>query len=199
MYREHLVDPIVKEQMNAACCILHDWKKHKPAIAAGCLWAWAARKPARDIDIFVKNSRKARKKAQSFIVNPSSAPLRKKVVKSNYFGVHEEARKIKAVAYTSILPDDTPLDIVLAPIPGIEAVKYFDYSHCAVAFSPPYTVDLTGVGHYIAGELNQMHKEARSKEVIMSKVQKTLWGNVDAEREIIRVIHELKDIYNSIE
>lgn len=184
--------------MYAACKILYDWKKFKPAIAGGCLWSWAAGKQARDIDIFVKNSWRARKKARSFIFNASGVSLKKKVIKSNYFGVRELAKEIKTIAYTSILPDNTPLDIVLSPVSGIDATKYFDYSHCAVAFSPPHIVDFTGVGHYVSGQLNKRHKEARSEDVIMSKIQRILWKNPDAEREIVRIVHELKNIYCGI-
>jgi len=195
MYRTRVVDPLIRSQMANACDILHDWKKFKPIIAGGSLWSWAAGKPARDIDIFIKSTWRARRKARSLVTDKSDAGLKVQIIKNGYFGEIEVIRKLKNTVYTAVMPDGTPVDIILSSVGGTKVLQYFDYRHCAVAFCPPCTTDLTGARSYTAGELEMLHKKARSKEMIISKIQRGLWGSVDAKEELVRVIHELKDIY----
>jgi hypothetical protein len=193
MYRKQNVDPIVRQQMFEACGVLHDWKKFKPAIAGGCLWSWAASRPARDVDIYVKDSRLARKKASSYIPVNEETYLKKKVIKHGYWYNEEKAKKIKAIAYTSRLPMGCPLDLILTPYPGVETIHYFDYRHCMVAFSLD-RASVIGARYYVAGELEINHKDAREEKVIMNKIQKSLWGRPEAESKIKNVIFELKRI-----
>lgn len=189
MYRHDTFDPVVRQQVFEACEVLRDWKKHEPAIAGGSLWSWAANRPARDVDVFVKNSIRARRKASSYILNSGGSNLN--VMVSNYWGRHVEP--VKAVAYTSMLSVGCPLDIVLTPVSGIKALKYFDYEHCMVAFGLD-KVDLSGAECYVGGTLNQKHDRARTQKVIMKKIQRSLWGYPDAETKLKEVIYDLKRI-----
>lgn len=197
MYREK-ADPLIKSQMIHACEVMYDWEKYNPAIAGGCLWSWAAKKTARDIDIFVKNTWGARKKASIFVLNLEGGGLKQKVIKSNYFGTFEKTRIVKTRAYTSMLPDNTPLDIILAPKSGIENIKFFDYAHCAVGFSPPHTINLVGAKYYASGTLEKWHNEARPESLIKDKIQNSLWNNPNAKTELNRVVHELTQIYDDL-
>lgn len=191
LYREPATGN-VSTQMKYACEILHEWKKFKPIIAGGALWSWAANRPARDVDIFAKDSWRSRRKASKYIHDPSACPLKQKVQVYGYF-LYEKAKPIKVDAYRGLLPDGTPLDIVLVPKSGINALRFFDYAHCMVGFGLD-EVNLSGVQFYVAGNLYSRHNAPRLERVIMSKVQKFLWGSDEAETAMVKVVSELNNI-----
>ena len=187
----------VYAEMAEACVYLKKLKRFKPAIAGGALWSWAAQKPARDIDIFMKNSWFARRKVRR-ITTLSFDEMWPNGYHSDGYGSWLAWARIDRYTYRSKL--DIDFDFVLTPWHGVGAARKFDYGHVQVAFAPEVSLDL-GAVFYQTGELhknNDRDGHERPKELIESKIQRSLWKNADAGLFLMDVFHNLSYIYNRL-
>jgi hypothetical protein len=188
-------------EMREACQLLYDWRKHRPAIAGGALWAWAAQEPPRDIDIFLRHSffRPVHRKARQLYGEPLNYPFGPPY--EDYGGL---MRNLPSARYSTFLPQSRArVDFVVAKWTGFQAVAAFDWEHCQVAFSPTGRVTL-GTDSYARGELarNQQaargHQVARDRQVVEEKLQTSLWGKPWAPRCLLDVMDKLEQIYDQI-
>lgn len=186
----------VYPEMFDALVFLKKFEKFKPVIAGGALWSWAAYKPARDIDIFVKSSWRTRRKARKLAYKADDDHLSCHSY-GNYGSLQEDSKPV--CRYTlKTFATDKDVDLVLTPWDGLQATEHFDYHHCSVAFGPG-GVSYHGADYYASGMLQKRyHSLARSNEVIVNKIQKELWGNPAAVDRLEQVIRLLYHTYNNL-
>ena len=190
----------IRLQMESACNLLIDWRKMHPCIAGGALWSWAANLPANDLDIWVKDSWRARRKAKEFVLDNNSIELAKKIMKTvhNYFGSlkKEGTKLIKSIRYKGRTKEcNTSIDLILSKGKGIAVVNFFDYQHCAVGFSIKEITTLGSESYKDGNLVKQQSSHGRTEEAVMAKVQMALWGHKSALDNLNRVMMDLKEIY----
>lgn len=187
-YREAAPDP-VEIEMREAVALLWRWRRYAPCIAGGSLWAWAAGRRARDVDLFLHSTWVSRRN----IGRHYGPSVREEMgLKWQHDGYDRIPSAYPIDVYRAKLDCGTPVDLVLNSWKHHEAAMHFDYWHCMVAFSLRGTLDL-GVDFYRRGQLNQQHEgRCRSREVIEAKLQPTLWGQEKAVPAMHETLGRLK-------
>lgn len=188
--------PRVNEQMELACKLMYEWRYYTPVIAGGALWSWAAGVLCRDVDLFVKDSWLARRKAnKSYGASANDVMLYLRY--TEYF-THTNERPVHK--YLSMLSDGvTPVDIVMSPWKGTDVVEHFDYEHCMVAFSPS-KIETKGAKAYSDGKLIRKfdRDKVRDEHVVAAKYIDSLWGKQDAVEKLDRVMYMLNQLYKKV-
>ncbi len=189
---------LVDDEMRAACDFIRQWQKYEPVISGGALWAWAAGKLARDVDIFFQEGFWLKRKLRK-LYGPSVQEIRGLEERIGDEDLHGEYKTFVGVGraitrYKARLTTGTEVDLVLTPWRGVDVITQFDYAHCMVAFGADQECHL-GASFYHDDSLNPRNSRARSKEVIKSKIQKDLWGSPEAKIKLFAVMDKLKNMY----
>jgi hypothetical protein len=189
----------IREEMKGACLVLKRWRWHRPIIAGGALWSWAAGYPCRDVDIFVKSTRWTRWRAQrAYGSRHEDEFLDKKY--SSYAG-EEIVSGVPVARYQTILPIEcaTPVDFNLTPWKGGANTDHFDFAHVRVAFGNRIACSY-GAEFYERAELKPFHvshhnRLMRSEEYVLKKVQTKLWGKPYAGDALRQTLNQLRMVY----
>ena len=193
----------VIEEMRAICRFLYEWRRYKPIVAGGALWAWAANKHCRDADVFMRKRMFLERKIKKYFdTNVEVIELAGINTVQGYYGKSQEQALIPFDLYKILLaPEKIAVDVILTGNHPANTVKRnFDYEHCKVGFGKSNYIAL-GVDAYSRGELISDYNGARvrDKETILSKVQPDLWGKDIAKVRLLDTIKSLMDLYNEVE
>lgn len=189
--------PVIDAEMKEACRFLLEWRKYKPLIAGGALWAWAADERPRDIDIFLSGGFMLRRKLTKRFGPPMVYPIGE-ARSAGYFYPVRQARSDR-FAGTLELAEQAPakLDIVYTPFRGPEVLDHFDYAHCMVAFGEGVRI-ARGAPHYAEGLFEPRHGQHRAVSWMEEKVYQVLWGRPWAPERLGRVMNRLAHHYNNL-
>lgn len=217
----------VQFQMTAALIAIRELKRLRPAICGNALWCWAANNPARDIDIFMSRRWFSAWTVRKFIANSSwlqsettnnaqnyAFKFVPDLMRDTYYLLPPATANCKPVAVihiqAAVIPlkhdghiipkKKTVLDLVAGPWnTGILATDGFDYHHLQVGWSPRRT-DGRGSTFYEVADLckNRARGATRSRETVLRKVQKSLWGQNTAGHMLNNVYGTLNEMYISL-
>lgn len=201
VYREQ-VSGLPNLQMQEAVRLLVEWRRFNPVIAGGALWAWAANNPARDVDIWLRNTRRARRAVSNWTQKTDGLTLVEQVKKSskNYIVTIKAVETVIERRIGLFVESKTPVDVLLVPWAGIRAPEHFDYLHCAVAWGIHRSCD-TGAKYY-HGRLKPTFPGGgyrRNTKLVMEKLQKELWGKAEAAKRLQAVFTQLRDICQQLD
>lgn len=181
--------PEIVTEMKEAVALLWRWRLYDPALAGNALWCWAANKPAKDIDLFVKDSWACQKNLKAHYGEPNGGSIG--IIPSpGGYGSIDEGHPIWV--YKTTTPSGKPVDVVVTRWTGPETISRFDYGHLKVAFGLTER-NTGGAVYYARGQILKLHGRARPIEVINSKLQTSLWGNRGAATAIAQVVIKLDE------
>src|SRR4051812_11914821 len=97
--------PEVLAEMRASVALLYDWRKYDPVIAGGALWSWAAGRRCRDLDVFMKNSWGARRRARALCGLQHEDPMLNTVKRVDHYtgGSARYERQVTVYRYATNL------------------------------------------------------------------------------------------------
>lgn len=176
-------------EMKEAVALLWRWRRYYPAISGNSLWCWAAGKPAKDIDLFVKDSPACQRNLVAHY-GPAVSDVLGVDVRDRGYNTISEDRPV--AVFKSTTPSGKPVDVVVTEWKGYEAFQRFDYGHLMVAFGITTRV-LTGATNYKNAQLVKLHGRAREEGIIRQKIQDDLWGSANAEPALKAVFAALDE------
>jgi hypothetical protein len=185
-------DPNIETEMKEAVALLWRWRRYHPAIAGNSLWCWAANKPAKDVDIFVKESWACDKNLRAHYGLPYDEAFND----SGSSGYGSIALDVKV--FKSTTPSGKPVDIIMTKKEGSKIVSNFDYSHLMIAFDLKGFSSAVGVLFYTDGILHRVKSGGRDTETIRGKLQPALWGKPEAAEAMKRVAAKLDEELKAI-
>ena len=191
------VENLIRDQMIGACRMLKEWQKFWPVVAGGALWSWAAKEPARDVDIFVRRSWRTRRWAtRRYGVFGDEDFRDRKLIRSGYSSRWTNVG-VPVSHYKTVLPGDTatPVDFVLTPWKGCEVIKHFDYFSSCVAWGSRGS-SVFGASYYRDGAMTAQFEGGRDKDYVRGKVKEALWGKEQAEERLSQIFVNLSHIYH---
>lgn len=190
-YRDAPINAVAQE-MQEAVDLLWRWRRYSPAIAGGALWAWAAGRRARDVDIFLLSTWASRRAMKAIYGTPAGESMGEQY---NHDGYQTIASAYAIEVHKTFLPCGSPVDMILCPWGDGLVTDHFDYAHCQVAFGITARI-MKGANAYTLADLQMQHTDnrCRTEEKIRAKLQPELWGHHDAAAKLVYTMETLDHI-----